>query len=279
MAIPKNSNILINNEFPLVILEQILLFILLGINKKTLYNRIRSWGASGSDFNFEVWAKDLRAKKLIDYYKQGMHTDEIAKQFVKFDLPGKGDIADNVERIRQIDVDSLTTIPYSERSIHQWTKDYLGITAGTAYELFYVKPIILILAKLGLSKAQALEVLEAMGVVSRKGVPYDKDSLTRMLKDRLWGLGQGLPWGGGSKPGNQFRDAMMEPIIESLIRYKDSTGKYLSAETIGQFFGRTGNFIKTFIKRRWGFNTITEARAFFETHYLGFHDYDYFSFS
>ncbi|MFW9877512.1 MAG: hypothetical protein ACFFG0_30870 [Candidatus Thorarchaeota archaeon] len=72
---------------------------------------------------------------------------------------------------------------------------------------------------------------------------------------------------------------MMEPIVENLIRYKDASGKHHSAETIRQFFGRSGGFIKAYIRRVWGFNTLTEARTFFDTHYLGYHRYNLFAFS
>jgi hypothetical protein len=99
-----------------------------------------------------------------------------------------------------------------------------------------------------------------------------------MLKNRLWGPNEGLPWGGsGSK--DSLRDVMMEPIIENLIRYTDSSGKHLSAAKIAGLFGRTDSFIKTYIRRVWGFNTLTEARNFFESNYLGYHRYDFFMFS
>lgn len=133
--------------------------------------------------------------------------------------------------------------------------------------MYYVKPILITLAKLGVSRSQTLEVLLAMGILSPRKVPYTMTSLNRMLKNEL-----GLTW-------IPFRDAMVAPIIENLIRYKDNTGNFLSAKVIGQLIGKDGNFIIAFIKRRWGFNTIAEARAFFETRYLGNHDYDYFSFS
>lgn len=141
-----------------------------------------------------------------------------------------------------------------------------------------MKPILLTLARSGLSATQALEILEAMGITSRRGVPYDAASLRGMLKDRLWGPGGGIPWGGHGAIVS-FRDDMMEPIIENLIRYKDSTGRYLSAEKIGALFGRSGHFIRDYIKRKWGFNSITEARRFFDTHYLGYHRYDFYSFN
>ena len=178
----------------------------------------------------------------------------------------------------KINVNTIPTISYSEKAIYDWTEKYLGVSPGTAYEIYFVKPILLTLAKMGLSLSQALEVLEAMGVTSRRGTLYDKDSITRMLKDRLWGAGQGLSWGGRGHEGDSFRDTMLEPIIESMIRYEDTSGKRLSAQSIGDILGLGKSFINTYIKRRWGF-TITQARIYFRTHYIGTHKYDFYSFS
>lgn len=251
-----------------------------GVSAKTLSNRIKSWGEPGSNFNYDIWARQLRAKKLIDYYARGLHVDEITKQFEKFDLPNKGEIAGHVkEQMRKLDVGSIPIISYSKKAIYSWTEEYLGVSPGTAYEIYYVKPILLTLAKLGFTHARTLKILELMGVTSREGTPYNKDSLSRMLKDRLWGPGQGLTWGGKGFAGESFRDVMMEPMIESLIRYKNSAGKYLSVETIGGVFGLSGGFIKAYMKRRWGISQITQARIFFDTHFLGYHKYDFFMFN
>lgn len=252
----------------------------LGVNGKTLFNRIRSWGEPGSDFNYDTWSKELRIRKLIEYYKKGMHVDEIAKQFSKLKLPNKAKIAENVEEIMKIDAGSLQEVYYSERTIAQWTNEYLGVSPGTAYEIYFVKPIILTLANLGFSQPQALEILEAMGVVNRRGNPYDKDSLNRMLKDRLWGPGQGLPWGGNTYRGSSLTlsDVMLEPIIENLIRSK-VRGYHISVETIAELIDKPKKFVYAYIERVWGFKTITEARLFFDTHHLGHHRYDFFMFS
>ncbi|KKM26312.1 hypothetical protein LCGC14_1586040 [marine sediment metagenome] len=254
--------------------------IILHVSKKTLFNRIKSWGEPGSNFNYNIWAKELRANKLIEYYEQGLHVSEIADKFEKFYLPNKNDIAGNVkEKMSKINVEDIPIISYSEKAIYSWTEEYLGVSPGTAYEIYYVKPMVLALARMGFSRSQVLVFLEVIGVTSRRGTPYDGDSLTRMLKDRLWGAGQGLTWGGRGHKGDSFRDTMLEPLIETLIRYKDSSGKRLSFKRIGEILYLDDSFIKVFVKRRWGFNTIGEARTFFDTNYLGHHKYDFFSFS
>ena len=251
----------------------------LGVSGKTLFNRIKSWGEPTSNFNYENWAKELRASKLREYYEQGLHVDEIAKKFEKFNLADKNDIVDHVkEKMSKLDVGSIPIISYSEKVIYDWTQKYLGVSGGTAYEIYYVKPIVLALAKMGLSQSEALKVLDNMGVTSRRGTPYDRDSLTRMLKDRLWGPGEGLTWGGRGHEGDSFRDTMLEPIIENLIRHVDASGKRLSAKKIGEILDLGESFIKSYINRRWGFTKITQARVFFDTHYIGYHKYDFYSF-
>ncbi|KKM83339.1 hypothetical protein LCGC14_1310470, partial [marine sediment metagenome] len=50
---------------------------------------------------------------------------EIAKKFVKLDLPNKNEIAGHVEeQMKKLNVESIPTISYSERAIYSWTEKY-----------------------------------------------------------------------------------------------------------------------------------------------------------
>ena len=83
----------------------------LGVTLKTLFNRLRSWGVT----NYETWKEELRAKKLIEYYSQGLQAGEIAKEFKKFDLVGKGKIATSTELIEKLQIDKLILFPILRR--------------------------------------------------------------------------------------------------------------------------------------------------------------------
>ena len=86
----------------------------------------------------------------------------------------------------------------------------------------------------------------------------------------------------------KMRQIYMEPIIENLLRAKDQGGKYLGAfkivvqlgwasETDSRDIKRTAaDRLMSFLKARWGFAKITDARNFFIEHFLGNHEYDYF---
>ncbi len=208
-----------------------------------------------------------------------MHIDEIVKQFKKYKLKDKGPLSDIKEKLISIDINSLTKIHYSIEVVSRWTNNLLGLSVGAAYEKYFVKPVIISLAKIGLTQGQALEVLEAMGIVSNTGALYDRFSLTRMLQERLWGPGQKLVWSGVRAVQNEgLIDIMMEPIIEQLIRSTNENNERMTLEDIGESFGRSSDYIEQFLKRRWGFDTIEEAQAFFEDHYLGSHRYDFYAF-
>ena len=86
----------------------------------------------------------------------------------------------------------------------------------------------------------------------------------------------------------KMRQIYMESIIENLLRAKDEGGKYLGSFKIVVQLGwasetdprdvkqSAADRLMSFLKARWGFTKITEARNFFIDHYLGHHEYDYF---
>ncbi|MCK4480568.1 MAG: hypothetical protein KAV01_08575 [Candidatus Lokiarchaeota archaeon] len=72
------------------------------------------------------------------------------------------------------------------------------------------------------------------------------------------------------------------------MRTKDSDGNYLGSFKLVVKLGwcaetdyrdikqPMSDSLMSFLKARWGFNRITDARNFFIDHYLGYHEYDYF---
>ncbi len=241
----------------------------LGISSRTLAKKIRSWGDLDSNFNYDQWVREIRTKKLKDLYKEGMRPNEIVKQFEKYALPNKEEIASDVKKVKEIDINALKTIHYSEQTIEIWTKEYLGVNHETAYEIYYVKPILANLARLRLSKAQAFDIIEALGIISPRGIPYGKTAIKKLLQNMQWGSDQAFYW-------QDFKDEMVEPIIEELIRYKGDDGKRITVIEMAEILKSSTAFVTLFIRRRWGFNTLKEAREFFETHYMGYHKYDFY---
>ena len=249
--------------------EELDIAALKGVGSHLIWARIQDWEGGGE--NFVSWSKKLRAQKLIEYYTLGLLPEDMTKYFEKLDIPDKRVVLGSVDSAKKY-MESVNYDPpvihYSAKRISQWTQKYLGMTPGLAYEKYYVKPIVITLLKLGYSKHEVLDVIEAMGITNpnRKGSLYDGNSFDLLLVDRLWGQGLG-------KRTNEMSDIFIEPIIEAMIRQGSSL------QEIADVFGRSVNFIYRYIKRRWGFSGIKEARIFFKTHYLGIHDYDYYAFS
>ena len=187
--------------------------------------------------------------------------DEIAKEFVKFDVNDKNTAFSDYKKAKeQYENGQIPEITYSSSIIYHWTLKHLGMKPAAAYEQFFVKPIVISLLQCGFERTEALEILEAMGVTNpnRKGSLYDKDSLTRLVSDRLWSKGVGKSW-------NAMRDIFLEPIIENLIR------RQTPHTTIDRLIGRGKGWTARFIERRWGFTVYEHAKKFFKDHFLGLH--------
>ncbi len=85
----------------------------------------------------------------------------------------------------------------------------------------------------------------------------------------------------------KMKQIYIEHIIEHLLTVKEN-GKYLGAFKIvvelgwvakdapRQFKQSASDRFMGFLKARWGFKKITDARNFFINHNLGYHEYDYF---
>ncbi len=102
-----------------------------------------------------------------------------------------------------------------------------------------------------------------MGITNPRaeGAPYNSFSIFKMFKNRLWDTGKSY---------NAMKDIFLEPIVENLIR-RNVLGK-----TIEEMVGRARGWTGRYVKRRWGFCTIQDARNFLATNYLGFHEADYY---
>ena len=248
------------------------LAVIYGVSQTTLVSRIKMFYADkfGSDVGYIEIASYLRSKKLIDLYSQGLNVKDIALQFKKFDIKGKKELWKHSEDIKEAHEQYIKgNIPetsYTSASINRWTREYLGMDSVAAYEKYFVKPIVISLLQCGFQTSQALELLEAMGITNpnNKGVPYDKQTLNKMLKNRLWGE-KGESW-------MKMRNIFLEPIIENLVR----NGK--KAAEIDRLLDLPSKFTSRYVKRVWRFASYQDALKFFRLNFLGKHRVDNFLF-
>ncbi len=234
-----------------------------GVTTSTILNRLKTWYSDqfGSNVGYKEVSTYLRTKKLIEYYSQGLMAHEIAKKFVKFDEDYKATAFKDIKKAHEQFISgTISEKSYSLSAIYQWTNDYLKMDPSIAYERFFIKPIVISLLQSGFQMYEAIEVFEAMSIANPRaeGALYDKDSLFRMLKNRLWDTGTGKSW-------DAMRDIFLEPIIENLIRRNTPHTK------IDRMLGRKG-FTARYFKRKWNFNIFEDAKIFFATNYLGFHE-------
>lgn len=135
----------------------------------------------------------------------------------------------------------------------------------------FLKPLLIEFVKRNLDRDQIGVELERLEIRNLNKRYYEGSAISNLFL-RLFD-GRSL---------TDLKFVYVEPIIEHLVREGLSAGKiaiemgWCSAQSTKQVIQSMSDRVMSYLKGRWGFTKITAARAFFKTHYLGHHEYEYY---
>lgn len=230
---------------------------ILGVSHDTIRRRVEGLTNGRTYEEFQV---ELISPLLVAMVANGYTGEEISRRFFRLDIDQKDILT--VERTQQIPFNELRMMNYNPQSIDA-----------------FLKPILLSFIKRGFTLDRIARELRDLKIINLKRQSY-KTNAIKLLIPRLFD-GYSI---------EKLRQISIEPIIENLIRQKDQDGNYLSILEIVIELGWCSKTsspslkqsmrdrLMGFLKSRWGFRRIADARRFFTDHYLGYHEYDNFYF-
>ncbi|HEC38548.1 hypothetical protein LCGC14_1575480 [marine sediment metagenome] len=229
---------------------------ILGVSFSTVEKRVES--VSGGKL-YEQFQVELISPLIAAMVRQGYTGLQISKSFHRFDIDKK-DIFSTKDAKKSARAGKIKVMNYNPQSIET-----------------FLRPIILEFIIKGMTLEEISVELKNLEIINLYRKYYSKGSLKSLIP-RLF-EGRAI---------EKLRQIYMEPIIENLLRVKDQGGKYLGAFKIVVHLGwasetdsreikqPAADRLMSFLKARWGFTKITDARNFFISNYLGYHEYDYF---
>jgi len=229
---------------------------ILGVSYSTVEKRVENIAGGKSYEKFQV---ELISQVITAMVSQGYTGLQISKNFHRFDIDQK-DIFSVVLAKKSARAGKIKVMTYNPQSMET-----------------FLRPIILEFIIKGMTLDEISVELKNLEIINLNRKHYTTNAL-KLLIPRLF----------EGRTIEKMRQIYMEPIIENLLRAKDEGGKYLGAfkivvqlgwasETDSRDMKQTAaDRLMSFLKARWGFTKITDARNFFIEHFLGNHEYDYF---
>jgi hypothetical protein len=229
---------------------------ILDVSGSTIERRVESISGGKSYEEFQV---ELIGPLITAMVRQGYSGLQISKHFSRFN-------------IEQQKIAKLSDVRKEARAGNLRVMNFNPQSLDT-----FLKPIILEYVKKGMSIDEISTALKNLEVLNLHRQYYSLGAV-KLLIPRLF-EGRSI---------EKMRQIYIEPIIENLLRAKDGNGKYLGAFNIVIKLGwaqesdsrdvkqSMADRLMSFLKARWGFTKITEARNFFINNFLGYHEYDYY---